>query len=188
MRDGFYAFAKWIIICAVAVVALWHRFPLAIQTLLTLMALDITSGILASIRMKTVNSNIMLRGLVTKLAVFPLLALLHVVEQPLSLPFDLELIGAMGFIVYESMSIIENCANAGVPIPFVIVSALAKAKIKTATPAEIRSEFRKADETTISVKNLTEFIKTPDSQPDLRVEHKTTTIEESHVKPDIKQG
>ena len=164
--------------------ASWVRFPKIFQTLITLMALDMVSGILASFVMKRLSSSIMVRGLIAKLAVFPFLAFLHIVEQPLSLPFDLEMIGALGFIAYESMSIVENSANAGVPIPLVIVSALAKAKVKTATAAEIRSEFQKTDEITISVKNSAEVIKTPSSQPDLIANRKTTTIEESHIEPD----
>ena len=143
---------KWLVIAATASLGLWTRFPHAIQTLLMLMGLDVISGILASIRLRRLSSSVMVRGLVNKLAVFPLLALLHIVEQPLSLPFDLELIGALGFIVYEAMSIVENCANAGVPIPDVIVAALAKAKIKTASPEEIHSRFEQITERT-SVKS-----------------------------------
>lgn len=182
MSDRFYAFSKWAIISGVAVTAIWVRFPKIFQTLITLMALDVASGILASFVMRRMSSSVMLRGLIAKLAVFPFLAFLHIVEQPLSLPFDLELIGALGFIVYESMSIVENSANAGVPIPIIVVRALAKAKVRTATPAQIKSEFE-ATETNMSVTESTEVLKTPPSEPDLRIDKKTTVFEERHIEP-----
>lgn len=180
VKEAPYAIWKWITIGSAAVIGEWARIPNTVQILIMLMGLDIVSGICAAIATRTVNSSIMLRGMFKKLAVFPLLALLHIIEKPLNLGFEFEAVAALAFIVYESMSVIENCANAGVPIPSVIVSALAKAKVKTATAEEIREEF---EQTSVTVKTSSEIVKTPDSQPDLRVEKKTTVLEEKHVEP-----
>jgi len=174
--------AKWIAVGSLAVTGAWVRIPYIVQILLMIMALDIISGICAAIASKQVNSSVMVRGLFKKLAVFPLLALLHIIEKPLNLPFEFESIAAIAFILYEAMSIVENCANAGVPIPAVIVTALAKAKIKTASPADIKREFE-GDTSTVSIEEKTEIVKTPPSLPDLKVATKTTTIEEKHIEP-----
>lgn len=155
MRDNTSAVWKWTVIAGTAIAGGWTQIPHVIQALLSLMALDIVTGITAAIVTKQLQSSVMLRGLVKKLAFFPLLALLHIIEQPLSLPMHLDQVATLAFIVYEAMSIIENCANSGVPIPSVIVSALAKAKIKTASPEEIKREFMQSEETTtVSVKKV----------------------------------
>lgn len=174
---------KYTSLAAISVAAGWSRLAPPIQTLLILMGLDVVSGIIAAIGQGKVSSGIMLRGIFKKLGVFPLLALLHVIEKPLNIPFEFESIAAMAFIVYEAMSIIENCATAGVPIPSVIVDALAKAKIKTATPEQIHAQFEGSDELKSTVKSSTQIIPTPAGQPDIKVDKIVTLIEEKHVAP-----
>lgn len=173
---------KYTTIAALSVAGGWTRISPPIQTLLILMGLDVLSGIIAAIGAGTVSSSVMVRGLFKKLGVFPLLALLHVIEKPLNIPFEFESIAAIAFMVYEAMSIVENCAAAGVPIPAVIVDALAKAKIKTATPEEIHRQFE-GDEAKVSVKKTSEIIQTPPGQPDLKVDKVVTLTEEKHTAP-----
>ncbi len=181
MNDS--AVAKWTTIVSVAIAGEWLKVPHPVQILILMMGLDILSGIIAAIASKTLNSSMMWRGLFKKFAVFPLLAMLHIIEKPLALPFEFESLAAMAFIVYESMSIVENSAIAGLPVPAVIVDALAKAKVKTVSPEEIRRQFSGGDLTKMSVDTSTEVIKTPDSSPDLKIEKKITTLEETHVTP-----
>lgn len=145
------------------------------------MGLDVISGLFAAGSNRALNSSIMYKGLFKKCAVFPLLALLHIIEKPLNIAFELESVAAFAFVVYESMSIVENCATAGVPIPSVIVDALAKAKIKTYSADDIHSQF--GDQTKLTVAKSTDIVKTPDSSPDLKIEKTTTTLEEQHVEP-----
>lgn len=178
-----YAVGKWITITSLMVADWWIRVPYSVQILILLMGLDIVSGIFAAIRTKSLNSSIMVRGLVGKLAVFPLLALLHLIEKPLSLQFEFETVAAVAFIVYESMSIVENSARAGVPIPLVIVSVLAKAKIQTATEEDIKREFSEGNTTKVAVEKTHAIIETDDSSPNLKVDKTVTTIEEQHVTP-----
>ncbi len=175
--------SKWGAIAGLALGGLWLRIPHTVQILIMLMGLDILSGLIAAISTRSINSSIMLRGIFRKLGVFPLLALLHVLEGPLSLSFDFEAIAALAFIVYEGMSIIENCARAGVPIPAVIIKVLVKAKVPTASVDEIRREFDERKETKVSVSESTEIIRTPDALPDLKVDTKVTTLEEKHIEP-----
>lgn len=132
---------KWTIIAGVSTIGWWANLPHVIHTLVILMGLDIATGIVAAAVAGKVSSKSMFQGMLRKIAVFPILYLVHLLEEPLSIPFELESVVTVGYIAYEAMSIIENCATAGVPIPAVIVQALAKAKIKTATADQIKKEF-----------------------------------------------
>ncbi len=179
---------KWTAIVTLGFVGAWTHIPHTVQILLILMGLDVLSGLIAAGRTRSLNSSVMVRGLFQKLAVFPLLVMLHVVEAPLKLSFELESVIACAFILYEAMSITENAARAGVPIPKVVVDALVKAKIKTASADEIRKQFSIGDETKVSLGESSEIVKTPDSQPDLKVNKKITVLEETHVEqipPDL---
>ncbi len=166
----------------VSVAAAWMRIPHMVQVLLMIMGLDLISGILAAIATKSVNSSLMLKGLFKKLSVLPLLALLHIIEAPLNLPFEFESVAVVAFILYEAMSIVENAARAGVPIPAVIVSTLAKAKIKTATEEDIRKEFE-SSEVKVIVNKSSEILKTSEGLPDLKVDTTVTSKVEKHVEP-----
>lgn len=174
-------FAKWTAILGISIAGAWLKTPATVQLLLTIMGLDILSGICMAVVNKNLNSSVMVRGLFKKLAVFPLLALLHLVEKPLSIPFEFEGWAATAFILYEAMSIVENAAGAGVPIPLVIVQFLAKAKIKTASPDDIKREFESGDQQNTSVTRSTEIVKSQDSSPDLKVDKTITVLEEKHV-------
>jgi toxin secretion/phage lysis holin len=178
-----YTLGKWATVAGIAVAAQWVKVPYTVQLLLMLMGLDVISGVIAAISTRTLASSMMVRGLFKKLAVFPLLALLHLVEKPLNLSFEFEGLAAVAFILYEAMSIIENCAKAGVPIPSVIVSVLAKAKIPTATAEEIHQQFDGADSSKMTVEKSSAVVKSENSSPDLHVDRTVTTIEENHVTP-----
>lgn len=177
-----FTFGKWLTILCSYIVSVWTKTPYLVQILLLLMGLDILSGLIAAIGSKSLRSTIMYIGLIKKAAIFPLLALLHIIEAPLNLPFHFESIAATAFIVYEAMSIVENAAFAGVPIPSVIVDALVKAKVRTTSPDDIRREF---SETTrfSSQKRSSEIVQTEGSAPDLKVEKVVTTLEETHIEP-----
>lgn len=180
LRENGNVLTKWIAIGSIAFGGAWAKIPYTIQALLLLMALDITSGLLAAIKQRAVNSSVMLRGLATKGAILVLLGVLHIIEKPLNIPFELESMAAIAFIVYEAMSITENCANAGVPIPLFVVKVLAKAKVKSATPEEIEREFA-GDATKVTAESSSKILKTPDGLPDLKVDKKITTFEETHI-------
>lgn len=173
---------KWVLIGSAGVADVWMQVPHPVQVLVMIMGLDIVSGLIAGAVTGTLNSSIMAKGLWKKLAVFPLLALLHLTEKPLALPFEFESMAAVAFIVYEAMSVVENAGLAGVPIPKVVVSFLAKAKITTATPEDIKREFYTS---ALSVGKSIETVNTPGSQPDMKVEKTATLLEEVHVTPII---
>lgn len=175
---------KWYTLSATAIGGMWMRIPHITQVLLIVMGFDILSGLCAAFYQKKLNSSVMLRGLVTKAGMFILIGLVHVIEEPLNLTLFSGQAGlSLALIIYEVMSILENLANSGVPIPTVLVAALAKVKIPTATGDQIRKEFAGEETSTMTVEKSSEIIKTPDSSPDLRVELTKTMIEQKSVAP-----
>lgn len=183
MSDQNYVITKWWAMITTGMAGMWLHVPHVIQVLLVLMCLDFVSGVIAALANGRANSSVMVRGLFKKLAVFPLLALLHIVEQPLSLPFELESFAGIAFIMWEAMSIVENCANAGAPIPSAIVNALAKATVKIASPEEIHRQFGDSEQSRMSVRKSTDIIHTPAGEPDLKVDETITILEEKHIEP-----
>lgn len=174
---------KWITIASLGIAGAWLRLPNPIQILLWLMLFDIVSGLIAAVANWKLNSSVMLKGLCMKAVVFPVLATLHLVEAPLKLSFEFETVAAIFFIVMEGMSIIENAARAGLPIPTFIVKAFAKAKIQTSNRAEIEREFSGGDYSKMSLIESSGIVKTPDSSPDLKVAKTVAILEEQHVTP-----
>lgn len=121
-------------------VAFWAGLSVVIQTLLVLMALDITTGLLAAWVSKTVARTVAFRGMCRKAGALCVVGAAHVVSRGLgaaySLQADLGTWVAAGFCIHELLSIVENAARAGVTIPGPLMRALEKLKSKEpSTPA-----------------------------------------------------
>ncbi len=125
---------KWL---GAALLAHWGGMPSAVQLLIALMVCDFFTGLGAGIVQKRLSSAIGFRGIIKKLLILLLLLVIHIVEQSTALPIEMKIfgmelklatIGSWAFIVNELISIVENCANAGVPIPEQWVAALLNAK------------------------------------------------------------
>lgn len=138
---SFPAIMKWLVAFAVAQ---WMAVPMdsrtVLQILVALMAVDYLTGLFSAFVTKTVSSEIGLRGLVKKGMVLCLLLASHLMEKLSGIELHLEFAGAIGCSVNEGISIVENCANAGVWVPGQVVDALiAIKKIKGggATPEQL---------------------------------------------------
>ena len=96
------------------------------QSLLILMALDILSGLIAGFVTKALSSDVSWRGMAKKSLVLLLIAACEVLEYTWSLGVPLAA-GVVGFyIVHELVSITENTGRAGLPMPKVLTTAIAK--------------------------------------------------------------
>jgi toxin secretion/phage lysis holin len=116
---------KWAI---AAVIAFWVGLPIAIHLLLILMAFDFATGIMASAIQKQLDPNVGWRGLGKKCMTLMLVAVCHLIVNPLNIGIDLGAGVAFAYSANEVISIIENCARSGVPIPDILLSTLAKFK------------------------------------------------------------
>jgi toxin secretion/phage lysis holin len=119
------AAGKWV---AALVVAQWMQIPSAMRVLLVFMAADYVTGLAAAYVRREVASAAAWRGLVRKTLVIVLLVVLWVGDRVSGLDLRLAQAGAIGYIVGEFISIVENVAAAGVPVPAQVVSALLAVK------------------------------------------------------------
>ncbi len=100
------------------------QFPL-VGILLLIMALDVAVGLCAAFITRTVSSTISHRGMVRKVIML-LLVGVGAVLDPYAGGIPLSKMVAMCFLVTEGISIVENAARAGVPIPKPLYDVLQK--------------------------------------------------------------
>ena len=111
--------------------ATWGRLNPLMQSLLILMALDILSGLIAGFVTKALSSDISWKGMAKKSLVLLLIAACEVLEHTWSLGVPLAA-GVVGFyLVHELISITENTGRAGLPMPKVLTTAIAKMREQT---------------------------------------------------------
>lgn len=103
----------------------------ATVVLLFFMFLDMITGLLRAWLTKSLNSTLGMAGLIKKFAVFVVLAMTAGIEYFfIHMGQDTNGLIILGvasfFIVNEGLSILENCAQMGLPIPPVLYNALDK--------------------------------------------------------------
>lgn len=102
----------------------WGITPLPVQVLLGLMLLDIAAGLLAAGMMGQINASKSYHGMAKKAMILILVHMGHWLEPITGVPIRDVIAGF--FIVQEAISITENAAAIGLPIPDIIKEALAK--------------------------------------------------------------
>ncbi|WP_342578435.1 phage holin family protein [Psychrobacillus sp. FSL K6-2843] len=108
-----------------------HIVNEAIVVLVFFMLLDMVTGVLRSFLTKSWNSTVGMAGIIKKVAIFVLIGMAGAVEYiALSAGQDgkgLVILAVTSFfIVNEGISILENCAQLGLPIPPVLYNVLEK--------------------------------------------------------------
>lgn len=103
----------------------------AIVVLVFFMLLDMLTGLLRSYITKSWNSTVGMAGIIKKVAILILIGMAGGVEYIMissgQNPKGLVILGVTSFfIVNEGISILENCAQLGLPIPPVLYNALDK--------------------------------------------------------------
>lgn len=98
-----------------------------VGTAIALMGIDIVIGFIAAFKKKTLSSTISHVGMSKKAIQLLLIAVGRVLE-PYTSGMPVGSMAASAFCVTELVSIIENSARAGVPIPQWLIDALQKVK------------------------------------------------------------
>jgi toxin secretion/phage lysis holin len=98
-----------------------------VSTLLLLMVIDVISGLATSFITKTVSSAVSWRGMSKKVIMLLVVGLAAVLE-PFAQGIPLAKLVSLFYIATEALSIMENAALAGVPLPSVLTDALVKIK------------------------------------------------------------
>lgn len=130
MKFSVPALLKWL---AAASVAAWGGMPAMLQTLVILMAVDYATGLINAWGRGELSSDVGRRGLVKKVQTIILLCAVQWIQRRAGLALHLHEGAAFAYVVNEVISIVENCAHAGVPIPDQLVEAL-KTVQKLRTP------------------------------------------------------
>ena len=96
----------------------------ALQCLLVAIVLDYVSGMIKAYGSQTLSSRIGFRGIVKKVGLLAIVALGVVIDRLTGNTGDIRTLIIYYFVANEGLSIIENLASAGVPIPDIIAKAL----------------------------------------------------------------
>ncbi len=120
---------------AAFVVADWVHVPGLMRALIICMLIDYGTGVVSAFVRKELSSWAGLRGLAKKVLILTVLLTAHILEKTSGIELNFEQIGALAYLVNEIVSIIENCAKAGIPIPSQLVEALLSFKRLKVTQA-----------------------------------------------------
>lgn len=101
-----------------------------LTALLALIALDYLTGLLKGVCNKNLSSEIGFRGIAHKVLTLLVVALAFVIETLVGLNFPLREIVITFFIANEGLSVLENVAEAGLPIPSVLRKLLLQLRSK----------------------------------------------------------
>ena len=106
------------------VVYLLGGADVALQCLVTAIALDYVSGIIRAFNSKTLSSRIGFTGILKKLGILLLVMLSVLIDRVTGGTGAVRTLVVYYFVANEGLSIIENLGQAGLPIPAVIRRAL----------------------------------------------------------------
>jgi len=122
---------------AAAAAAIWGGLIPLVQLLLTLMVIDIATGVLVAIQKRELSSDVSWRGMTKKALVLLVVAAAAAVETyaaPAVGNIPLQATVAGFYAATELLSVIENAVAAGLPVPGVLRDVLKKLAPATADP------------------------------------------------------
>ena len=110
---------------------LFGAWDLALTILIVFMVLDYCTGVLKGYVLKQLSSDVGLRGLARKAVILIVLIVAVCLDRLLNTGhWVFRTLVAYFYIANEGLSLIENCAALGAPVPQQIVDALAQLKEK----------------------------------------------------------
>lgn len=111
------------------VVYMLGGFDSLIKSLLVIMVIDYITGVIKAIYYKNFSKKINIKGILKKFGYLIIVALATVIDTCFSIDsMALRTVVLYFFIVNESMSIIENWASLGLPLPNKLYEVLNKLK------------------------------------------------------------
>lgn len=159
-----------------------QQYPI-VGILMILMGLDILIGLCAAIITKSVSSTISQRGM-TRKVIMLLLVGVGAVFDPYAGGIPLSKMVAMCFLVTEGISILENSARAGVPIPQPLYDVLQKLKNNEKAAVDVKQV-----NPTVNIQRASNVdIRTTDGTGDASSVHSDSGVKISGVGRDTNQG
>lgn len=108
---------------------LYGDISYSLLVLVALSVIDFITGILGAIVERQLDSTICFKGILKKIYIFVLVALGHMLDNALSASVVMSTI-IFFYIANEGISIIENSAKSGLPVPQKLVDVLKQLKDK----------------------------------------------------------
>ena len=137
MWDRLADWTTWLKLAGGVAASWFLSWPEVLRVLAILQVLDIVTGIVVACQGRTVRSETAYHGILKKVMVWVLVLTVAVIQDLLEEFFPAVVLGltpfelvAAVFAVAEAISITENAAAAGVPIPKFLLNALATAQDK----------------------------------------------------------
>lgn len=118
-------------------------WDIALQCLVIAVSLDYISGVIKAFVNKELSSKIGLKGLLKKVGVFVIVALAVLIDKVTGESGAVRTLVIYYFVANEGLSIIENLAAAGLPIPSVIKKALQALKSESKGKKNAKTLSRK---------------------------------------------
>lgn len=115
---------------------LFGGFDMLLQIMVVLVIIDYVSGLLKGWSTKTVSSQIGCKGIIKKVFIFLIIALAYLVQRIMDTQIPIRDIIIMFYIANEGISIIENAAACGLPVPKIIINVLEQLKQRGDNDAE----------------------------------------------------
>lgn len=128
--------AEWLSAAGGAVLAFFTGLPVIIWILIGVMTLDYITGIMCGCMGRSpktetggLSSKAAFEGLLKKVLILMVVGLAALVDRAISMTAEIEFVAVTGacclwFIASEGMSVLENAAAMGVPIPKILLQAL----------------------------------------------------------------
>lgn len=107
---------------------LFGEFDIALQCLLVFIALDYISGLIKAYCTKTLSSKIGFKGILKKVGILAIVALSVSLDRLVGNTGAMRTFVIYYFVANEGLSVLENFAEAGIPIPNSIKKALKNIK------------------------------------------------------------
>lgn len=107
---------------------IFGEFDIALQCLLVFIALDYISGLIKAYCTKTLSSKIGFKGILKKVGILAIVALSVSLDRLGGDTGAIRTLVIYYFVANEGLSVLENLAEAGIPIPNSIKKALKNIK------------------------------------------------------------
>lgn len=107
---------------------LFGEFDISLQCLLVFIALDYISGLIKAYCTKTLSSKIGFKGILKKVGILAIVALSVSLDRLAGNTGAMRTLVIYYFVANEGLSVLENLAEAGIPIPKSIKKALKSIK------------------------------------------------------------
>lgn len=103
---------------------IFGEFDISLQCIVIAIVLDYISGLIKAFCTKTLSSKIGIQGLLKKVGILCIVALATIIDHVTGESGAIRTLVIYYFVANEGLSVLENLAQAGLPIPQTIKKAL----------------------------------------------------------------